>query len=230
MVEIAVLDLFGIGRSLADAGVCDANLAHLIDSAFAQIGLRVIENPNVGIGERQTDRPDFLNAVSGVTRHKAGRLGQAIAFDNFDPHGAFKPVEQFLRQGGRPGKRGFHRGHIGINRALHQRGNGRGNGDDERNLPAFAQFPEVFENPVAAIAGRRGKHHMRARRYGRHKDHMAGKDMEHRQRAHDVVVFGVKQGVTDPTIIDNPGIRVLRDLGHARGAAGVKERSDPVAL
>ncbi len=57
---------------------------------------------------------------------------------------------------------------------------------------------------------------------------MAGKHVEHRQRAHHAVFFGVKQLVADPALIHDPGVFVLCNLGHARGAAGVEIGGDPV--
>jgi hypothetical protein len=58
---------------------------------------------------------------------------------------------------------------------------------------------------------------------------MTGKNVKQRQGAHHVVFFGKKQRVTDPAVIDDPRIAVLRDLGHPGGASGVEIGRHPVA-
>ena len=69
---------------------------------------------------------------------------------------------------------------------------------------------------------------MRTRIDHGHHDHVAGKDVEHGQGA-DHVVFGrVKQRAAQPAVIDDPRIAMLRDLGHAGGAAGMEIGGNPV--
>ena len=58
---------------------------------------------------------------------------------------------------------------------------------------------------------------------------MTGKDVKQRQRAHHVVRLGKEQAMPQPAVVDHAGIFVLRDLGHAGGAAGVEIGRHPVA-
>ena len=71
---------------------------------------------------------------------------------------------------------------------------------------------------------------MRARGHGGHQDHMAGKNVEQRQRTHDIVLFAEQQAMAQPTVVDQAGIFVLRHLRHAGGAPGVEIASDTVFL
>ncbi len=71
---------------------------------------------------------------------------------------------------------------------------------------------------------------MCTRRHRCHQDHVAGKDMEERQRAHDVVLLGIEEPVPDPAIIDHPGIEMLRHLRHPRRPAGMEIAGDAVFL
>ena len=55
-------------------------------------------------------------------------------------------------------------------------------------------------------------------------------DVEHGQRADQVVVFGEEQLVAQPAVIDHAGIEVLRHFRHARRTAGMKVGADAVGL
>ena len=98
MVEILVLDLFGVGGAFVDTGIGHADLAHFVHLAIADLTIGVIEDPDVGIGKRDPDRTDLLFTRHRVARHKTGRLGQPVAFDDGHAGRLLKPVEQFQRQ------------------------------------------------------------------------------------------------------------------------------------
>ena len=70
---------------------------------------------------------------------------------------------------------------------------------------------------------------MRAGCHRSHEDDVAGKDVEKRQRAHDVVVLREQQFGSDPPVVNHSRIPVLRDFRHAGRTAGVEIAGDPVA-
>ena len=172
--------------------------------------------------EGQPDRADFLVAIGRVDRHQTGAFGQTVPFDDLHARGLFKALEQFDRQRGRARERAAQGGHIRIHRALHQRRKGGGHSDHIGHFPSLDQFPEVVENPFAAIALRRGKHSMRARCDHRHHDRICGKDVEQRQRTDHGVRGLEQQPLAQPTVIEHARKLVLRHFGHARGAAGME--------
>ena len=70
---------------------------------------------------------------------------------------------------------------------------------------------------------------MRPRGHRRPHHHHGGKDVEHRQRADQDILFGEQQPVAQPAVIDDPAIAVLRHFGQSRGATGMEIGADPVA-
>ena len=228
--EIDVLVALGIGGARVDAGVIEADLAHLVDAAAFHPVRGMAQDAHLGMGEGHADGTDLLLAIDRVAADETGRLGQAVALDQRDAGGLLETLEKLHRQRGRAREGGLHGRDIGIHRALHHRGDGRGHGDDETDLPAFHQLPEIVEHALAPVALRRREDHMRARGNGRHQDHVAGKDVEQRQRTHDVVLFREQKRVPEPAIVDQPRILVLRHLRHAGGAAGMEIGGDAVFL
>src|SRR5690606_40754752 len=126
-------------RPLEYAGVGDADLADLVHRTFLQdpaIGVRV-QDADVAIGQWNANRSDLLAAIHRVAGDKTGRLGQAIAFGDLHAGRLLEPVVEFERQGRRARDRDLERGDVGVDRALHQRGDGRGNRDQEGHAPAL---------------------------------------------------------------------------------------------
>ena len=227
--QISVLGRFGIGFPVINTGGRDANLANFVS---VTVDLRDnIDDPHIRIGERNTDGTDTLFPVWRVDGHKARRLCKAVTFADGHACGLFKPAVQFKRQRRRATKCQPQGRDISVtHRALHQRGHGRWHGDHERGFVTLNQLPEVVEHTVTAIALRRREHDLRTRTKRRTQRHNRGKHVEHRQRTHLHVMFGEQQTITQPRVIDDPGIAVLRDLGHTCRTTGVEIGGDAVNL
>ena len=184
----------------------------------------------MGIGQRDADRADLLDAVDGVAGHQTGGLGQAVALGDLNAGCGLEPGVKLDRQGGRAGNRHAQRRDIAIQLALHQRGDGGWHGDQETGLPALDQLPEIVQHPLAAIAGGGRHHQLRPRGKAGHQHRIGGKDVEHWQRAHQHVLFGEQYRLAQPAVVDHARLLVLRDLGCAGGAAGVEIGRDAVVL
>ena len=227
-IKVHVARGLEIGRARPNAGVGDADLADLVHRAL--LGHRArgvhVQDPHVGVGERQADRADLGRAVARVAGDEAGRLGHPVALEDLHPGGVLKPLEQRLGQRGRAAERILDRGNVRIHLALHQRAGGGGHHDHQGRLPALDQLPEVVEDAVAAIAGGRGHHHVRARHDAGHPDRIGREDVEHRQRAQQHVGRGDHHRRGAPAVVEHPHVGMLRHLGHAGGAAGVETGAD----
>ena len=229
--EVQVLVALGVGRAREYARVRHADLAHLVRPHLGHAAVGGVDQDlHVGVGERDADRPDPLLPLDRVAGDEAGGLRQPVAFDDVDAGGLLEPAEELDGKRRGAGERGLHAGDVGIHRALHQGGDRGGHDDDEADLPAFDKLPEVVEDAFAPVARRGREDDVGAGGDHRHEDHVAGEDVEERQRADDVV-FGLEQELRpDPAVVDHARIPVLGDLRHPRGAAGVEVGGDAIAL
>ena len=201
--KIVVLVGFGIGRAFEDAGIGHADLAHLVGCAFGKTLGQLPQDAHMGIGQGNADRAHLLDAVDRIATDQTGRLGQAIAFGDLDPGRGLEAVVKLDRQRGRAGNRRPERGDIRVHRPLHQRRDRRRHGNQETDLPAFDQLPEIVEDAIAAIAGGGRHDHMCARGDAAHQHRIGGEDMEQRQRAHQHVGLVEQQCAAQKAVIDH---------------------------
>ncbi len=162
-----VLGGLGIGPAVVDAGIVDADLGDLVDLRLRAV---LAQDPHVGIGERDPDRADLLEAADRVDRDEAGALRQAVAFHDLDPNGGLELLEELDRQRRGARERVLHRRDVGVDRALHQGADRGRHGDQERDPVLLAELPEIVEDPLPPVALRRGEDDMRAGARAGHED------------------------------------------------------------